>query len=73
MVRLGYFTGKIYDGSFDVNDIEECYVTLNYKPPVFDDEELVVRKRIALKKLCQGCNKDCGESRRARDLVAEVK
>ena len=54
--RLGFYTGKLYDSSVDVSSIKECSLVLNYKEPVLDDEELVVKKRIELKQRCVGCN-----------------
>lgn len=61
--RIGFYTGKLYDGSVDVNTIKECCQILNYKEPVLDDEELVVKKRIELKKRCAGCY-DCEEAKK---------
>lgn len=61
MTRLGYFTGKLYDASVPVADIKECSFMLNYKEPVLDDEELVIRKREQLKQRCVGCH-ECEES-----------
>lgn len=55
MTRLGFYTGKLYDSSVDVDTIKECCLVLNFKEPVRDDEELVVKKRIELKKKCLGC------------------
>lgn len=55
MVRLGFFTGKIYDSSVDPSTIEECCLTLNYKEPVDENEELVIRKRKELRERCRGC------------------
>jgi hypothetical protein len=63
MTRIGYFTGKLYDSSVNVSDIKECCMRLNYKEPVLDDEELVIRKREQLKQKCIGCH-DCEESRK---------
>lgn len=63
MTRIGCFTGRLYDSSFNVSDIKECCVLLNYKEPVLDDEELVVLKRSQLKQRCIGCH-ECEESRK---------
>jgi len=54
--RIGFYTGKLYDSSVDINTIKECCEVLNYKEPVLEDEELVIRKRIELKQNCVGCN-----------------
>lgn len=61
--RIGFYTGKLYDGSVDVSTIKECCQVLNYKEPVLDDEELVVRKRAELKHRCIGCN-GCEEAQK---------
>lgn len=63
MSRIGFFTGKLYDSSFDISNIKECCMVLNFKEPVLDDEELVVKKRNELKQRCSGCN-GCEESRK---------
>lgn len=55
MIRMGFYTGKLYDSSVDISTITECCEVLNYKEPVCDDEELVVKKRQELKKRCRGC------------------
>lgn len=55
MVRLGFFTGKIYDSSINPSTITECCIMLNYKEPVDENEELVIRKRKELKARCEGC------------------
>lgn len=61
--RIGFYTGKLYDSSVDVSTIKECCQVLNYKEPVLDNEELVVRKRIELKLRCVGCN-GCEEAQK---------
>ena len=61
--RLGFYTGKLYDSSVDVSSIKECCLVLNYKEPVLDDEELVVKKRIELKQRCAGCT-GCSEAQK---------
>lgn len=61
--RLGFYTGRLYDSSVDVNTIQECCLVLNYKEPVRDDEELVVKKRLELKANCIGCY-GCEEARK---------
>lgn len=61
--RLGFYTGRLYDSSVDIESIKECCLVLNFKEPVRDDEELVVKKRAELKKNCEGCF-GCEESRR---------
>lgn len=55
MARMGFFTGKLYDSSVDISTITECCEVLNFKEPVRDDEELVIKKRQELKKNCKGC------------------
>ena len=61
--RIGFYTGKLYNSSVDVSTIKECCQVLNYKEPVLDDEELVVRKRAELKLRCVGCN-GCEEAQK---------
>lgn len=68
--RLGFYTGHLYDSSVDVNTIKECCLVLNYKEPVYDDEELVVKKRLELRQRCLGCY-DCEEARKDRALPYE--
>ena len=63
MTRLGYFTGKLYDDSVDPESIKECCLCLNFKEPVVNDEELIVKKRVELRKRCEGCYA-CEESRK---------
>lgn len=53
--RMGFYTGKLYDSSVDTSTIKECCQILNFKEPVLDDEELVVKKRAELKQKCDGC------------------
>lgn len=62
-VRLGYFTGNLYDSSVDPSTIKECCLLLNYKEPVLPDEPLIIRKKSELKKRCVGCN-GCPESKK---------
>ncbi len=66
--RIGFYTGKLYDSSVDVSTIKECCQVLNYKEPVLDDEELVVRKRVELKQRCIGCN-CCEEAQKDNESV----
>ena len=61
--RIGFYTGKLYDSSVDVSIIKECCQVLNYKEPILDDEELVVRKREELRQRCVGCN-GCEEAQK---------
>lgn len=61
--RIGFYTGKLYDSSVDVSTIKECCQILNYKEPILNDEELVVRKRAELKLRCVGCN-GCEEAQK---------
>lgn len=61
--RIGFYTGKLYDSSVDVKTIKECCQVLNYKEPVLEDEELVVKKRAELKLRCVGCNA-CEEAKK---------
>ena len=63
--RIGFYTGKLYDSSVDVNSIKECCSVLNYKEPVLEDEEFVVRKREELKNRCEGCF-ECEEAKADR-------
>ena len=60
-IRMGFYTGKLYDNSFDPEDIHECCRVLNWKDPILNDEKLVVSKRLELKKLCEQCSyhEDC--------------
>lgn len=62
--RIGYFTGKLYDSSVDTSTIKECCTFLNMKEPIYEDEELVVLKREALKQHCNGCY-GCEEAQQA--------
>lgn len=62
MIRLGYYTGKIYREDTNVEDIKECCLCLNFKEPVYDNEELIVQKSNELRKRCVGC-RGCEESR----------
>lgn len=61
--RLGFYTGRLYDSSVDIESIKECCLVLNFKEPVRDDEELVVKKRAELRKNCLGCF-GCEESQK---------
>lgn len=61
--RLGFYTGRLYDSSVDINSIKECCLVLNFKEPVLDDEELVIKKRAELKLNCIGCH-GCEESQK---------
>lgn len=49
MVRLGFYTGTLYDSKVNPVDIKECCLVLNFKEPVLEDEELVVRKSRRIK------------------------
>ena len=46
--RIGCYTGKLYDSSVDVSTIQECCQILNWKEPVFENEEaaFVAREHI---------------------------
>ena len=63
-VRMGFYTGKLYDSSVDTSTIKECCQVLNFKEPVLDDEDLVIKKRAELKQRCIGCN-GCEESQKS--------
>lgn len=65
MIRIGFFTGKLYDDTVDPASIKECCQILNYKEPNFEDEDLVLWKRKNLKERCTGCF-GCEESQKAR-------
>lgn len=68
--RIGCYTGKLYDGSVSNDSIKECYQVLNYKEPVLENEELVIKKRNELKLHCIGCY-NCEEAQ--KDMEKEVK
>lgn len=63
--RMGVYTGKLYDSSFVVSTIKECCQILNYKEPVLDNEEIVIRKRSELRQRCNGCYA-CEESQKIK-------
>ncbi|WP_099467789.1 hypothetical protein [Konateibacter massiliensis] len=63
MKRMGFYTGKIYDDSVNPADIKECCQYINYKEPILDDEELIIRKRKLLHERCIECN-SCEESKK---------
>lgn len=67
MKRMGFYTGKIYDDSTDPKDIKECCQCINYKEPILEDEELIIRKCRMLHERCIGCN-GCEESRKEGKL-----
>lgn len=67
MKRIGFYTGKLYDDSIDVSTIKECCQVLNFKEPISEYEELVIRKREELKKRCIGCNA-CEEAQRSKNI-----
>lgn len=62
-IRLGFFTGKLYDSSVDTSTIKECCAVLNWKEPILDDEPLLIEKRRQLRMSCVGCF-GCEESRK---------
>jgi hypothetical protein len=62
-IRLGFFTGKLYDGSVDTSTIKECCAVLNWKEPILEDEPLLIEKRKQLRMSCTGCF-GCEESRK---------
>ena len=64
MTRIGFFTGKFYDDTVDPASIRECCQILNFKEPILEDEDLVLRKRKILKERCTGCF-GCEESLKA--------
>lgn len=64
MKRLGFYTGKLYDETVDPSTIGECCQTLKWKEPIYDDEELIVKKRAEFKERCKGCN-GCQESQKS--------
>lgn len=43
-VRLGFFTGNLYDSTVDLLTIKECCILLNYKEPVFTNDPLIIKK-----------------------------
>ena len=65
--RIGYYTGKLYDSTVDSSTIKECCLILNFKEPVREDEELVIKKRAELKERCNGCF-GCEESRKRFEI-----
>lgn len=65
--RIGFYTGKLYDSSVDVGTIKECCQILNYKEPVLDDEEFVIKKREELKQRCVGCY-GCEEAQKGLEI-----
>lgn len=68
--RIGCYTGKLYDGSVSNDYIKECYQVLNYKEPVLENEELVIKKQNELKLNCIGC---CNCEEAQKDIEKEVK
>lgn len=68
MTRIGFYTGKLYDGTVDPDTIKECCEVLNFKEPILDGEELVVKKRAELRKRCVGCY-GCEESRKGDVII----
>lgn len=63
MVRLGFFTGKLYDSSVDPATIKECALLLDLKDPVDENDEFIAKKRAELKERCSHCC-GCPESRK---------
>jgi hypothetical protein len=61
MIRLGYFTGKIYDSSVHGSEIQECCDVLDPNEPVDDKSLFILKRRIELRKRCYGCF-SCGEA-----------
>lgn len=61
--RIGFYTGKLYDSSVDIKSIKECCQLLNYKEPILENEELIVKKRAELKQRCGNCH-GCEEARK---------
>lgn len=64
-IRLGFYTGKLYDSSVDTSTIKECCAVLNWKEPILGDEPLLIEKRRQLRMSCAGCF-GCEESRKTR-------
>lgn len=59
-LRMGFYTGKIYDNSVDISTIKECCQILNDRE--FHNRNLD-KKRLELKLRCVGCN-GCEESQK---------
>jgi hypothetical protein len=57
MVRIGFYTGRIYDSKYDPCQIRECCAMVDVKEPVRNDHWLIKAKRKELKERCRGC---CG-------------
>lgn len=53
--RLGFYTGKLYDSSVDVNSILECCLVLDNVKHLLDDEERMDKWRLEVRKRCVGC------------------
>jgi len=70
--RIGFYTGRLYDSSVDLDTIKECCEVLNYKEPVLENEELVIEKRKQLRKNCIGCF-GCEESKMNLELITKWK
>lgn len=64
LVRIGFYTGTLYDSSVDTASIKECSMVLNYKEPVNETEEFVIQKKKMLRERCVGCF-GCEESQKS--------
>ena len=62
-IRIGFYTGKLYDSSVDIDSIKECCEVLNDEDPICDHEELAMLKHLQLKLNCIDCNA-CEESQK---------
>lgn len=54
MIRVGFFTGKIYDETIDRKNIQECCRILDLPDEVTD------KLKKELKENCNGCIGGCG-------------
>lgn len=71
-LRIGFFTGIIYDSSVDAGSIKECCKVLSDEESisVLEEEGYLIKKRKEFKKRCEGCF-GCEESKKAGTEVQE--
>lgn len=61
MKRIGIFTGKVYEGNFNINEITECCKMVSDETA--SNSNLVKFIHLTEKQRCEGCF-DCEASKR---------
>lgn len=62
-MRLGFYTGTLYEDSTPTNTIKECCIRIANDSPILRNEGILNMEREMRKSMCKSCN-SCEEAQR---------